>query len=142
MRLKLIVTVNFQRTEAENFHAAMKRNPGLELGPQDVVCMVSLSRQQIVFMYRKETIDVSGYGLRKGTADVFHSERLRLSRSTFEPKMIQNYANQIGIVLDGFRRFEDIYASLGEKENVVDINRARKAKGEKKAHAPRKLMAV
>lgn len=140
MRLKLIVTVNFQRTESENFHAAMKRNPGLELGPSDVVVMVSLSRQQIVFMYRKQTIELHGYGLRKGSADVYHSERLRLSRSTFNPQMIQNYANQVGLELDGFRRFEEIYESLAEKENVVDINRARKPKGEKKA--PRKLMAV
>ena len=127
MKLKLIVTVNFQRTEAENFKAAMKKHPDLVLGPDDVVCMISMARDQIVFMHRLKEIDVSQYGRRRGTANMYHSERLRIDRSTFAPAMLQNYANDAGITLDGFRRFEDIYPNLAEKENIIAVPARRKA---------------
>lgn len=126
MRLKLIVSVNFQRSEAENFQAVMKKHPHLDLGPNEVVCMVSLARNQMVFMYRREEVELVGYGQRRGTADLYRSERLRLSRSTWDHRMLQNYANQLGIQLDGFRRFEEIFPHLKEAENVININRARK----------------
>ena len=129
MKLRLIVTVNFQRTEAENFKAAMKKHPDLVLGPDDVVCMISMARDQLVFMYRTREIDVSQYGKRRGAANMYRSERLRIDRSTFAPAMIQNYANDAGITLDGFRRFEEIYPNLAEKENIVTTPVRRKSTG-------------
>lgn len=144
MRLKLIKTVNFQRTEAENLNAILKMHPDITLGHDDVVVMVSLSKTQLVFAYRTKEIDVSQYGARRGAAKVYHTERLRLDRSTFNPQMIQNYANEVGIMLEGFRRLEEQWASLKEKEHVVDLN-AMRARREKQAAAKkqhRKLVAV
>lgn len=121
MRLKLIVSVNFQRTEAANLQAVLKAHPELELGSNDVVLMVSLDKSQMVFMYRRQEIDLTQYGKRQGVADVYHSERVRLSRSTWDHRMLQDYAQQARIELDGFRKFEEIYASLREPENVINV---------------------
>lgn len=86
---------------------AIKREK-LELGPNDVVAFVSLAHNQILFVWRPLEIDVSAYGHRRGNATVFRSQRLRLSNSTWEPTMLANYAADVGLQLDGLRRFEDI----------------------------------
>jgi hypothetical protein len=117
MRLKLIAMANFQYSEADNFNAVMKKHPHITLGPDDVVVLFSQSKNQIVFMYRTTELDFSqrpseddtGFGRRKGKATVYNSKRLRLSRSTWDVMMLQNYANEVGIELDGLKRFEDIY---------------------------------
>lgn len=131
MKLKLMATVNFQRSEADNFQAVMKKHPHVDLGPSDVVLMISMDKSQMVFMYRKQAIDVSEYGKRRGAADVYHSERIRLTRSTWDWRMLQNYAEQVGIALDGFRRFEEMFPKLRDEDNVVNLN----AKGMRKVKA-------
>lgn len=130
MRLKLIVHVNFQQTEAENFKAALKEHKIAGLAAGEVVLMVSLSETQLVFMYRPSEMDMSQYGGRKGTATVFHSERLRLSRSTFSTLMIQNYAREAGLNIDGLRTLEEY---IGHKPDVVDVKKSAKKKSTGKA---------
>jgi hypothetical protein len=110
MRLKLVATVDFRQNEATNFDALMKEHQ-MRLTSDEVVCMLSTNKRQIVFVYRPKEIAVSRYGNRDGTATAYHSEKLRLSRSTWEPLMLQNYAQEVGITLDGIRRFEDIYST-------------------------------
>lgn len=134
MKLKLMATVNFQRSEADNFQAVMKKNPGIDLGPNDVVLMVSMAKDQMVFMYRKTEIDVSQYGRRRGAATVYHSERVRLDRSSWDWRMLQNYAEQVGIHLDGFRRYEELFPKLRDDSNIVNLN----AKGARKIKAAAK----
>jgi hypothetical protein len=133
MRLRLVETVDFRCSEAGNFIGVQKRYK-LQLGPDDVVCLVASNRRQVVFMYRTREMDMSKFGSRKGTAVVFHSERLRLSRSTWEPMMLQNYANEVGIKLDGLRRFEEIYGEDAPGKIVkMSDHRAKDAK--KNGHA-------
>lgn len=137
MKLKLMATVNFQRSEADNFQAVMKKHPHVELGPNDVVLMISMDRSQMVFMYRKQQMNVSDYGKRRGEADVYHSERLRLSRSTWDWKMLANYGDQVGIQIDGFRRFEEMFPKLRDEDNIINLN----AKGMRKVKAPKAKIA-
>lgn len=125
MKLRLIKTVNFQRSEAENFSAIMKLHPDIVLGPDDVVCMMSMNRSQLVFMHRTKEVDVSKYGRRRGTANLYNSLRWRIDRSTFEPLMLQDYAHAVGIHLDGWRTFKDMFPNLREKGNVLDLNARR-----------------
>lgn len=135
MRLKLIAHVNFQYSEAENFQLVMKKHRDMHLGPGDVLCMLSQSEGQMVFMYRPTEMELTGYGARKGTATVYRSLRLRLDRSKWDWRnMLQNYANDVGIHLEGLSRFEDIYegARRGHKtarketrkSNVISIRGA------------------
>lgn len=112
MRLKLIADANFQYSEAENLKDVLKKNPSVTMTPADVVLLVSRSKDQMVFMHRPTELNLEtlpGAGARKGTAIAYHSERVRLSRSTWNPLMLQNYANSVGIELDGLRRFEEIH---------------------------------
>ena len=131
LRLKLIATVNFTYSEAENFKDVMKKNPGVHLGPGDVVLLQSQSGGQMVFMYRPvdlnfETMECAG--ARRGGATAYKSVRLRLSRSTWNPLMLQDYANEVGLELEGLRRFAEI---MGETKQPV--HRENKSKGKKSA---------
>lgn len=128
MRLKLMATVNFQRSEADNLNAVLKRHPDMVLGPNDVVLMISMDKSQMVFMFRKDTIDVSEYGKRRGEADVYNSRRVRLSRSTWDWRMLQEYATKANIELDGIQPFEKHFPKLRHDDNTVNLN----AKGARK----------
>lgn len=133
-----MATVNFQRSEADNFQAVMKAHPHVELGANDVVLMISMDKSQMVFMYRKQEIDVSEYGKRRGAATIYHSERLRLSRSTWDWKMLRNYGEAVGIELDGFRRFEEQFPKLRDEANVIKLS----ARGARKAKAAGKVISL
>jgi hypothetical protein len=118
MKLKLIADVNFIHSEAENFREVTKKNK-VELAAGEVLCMKSLAGNQMVFMYRPRDIDVSAYGARKGAATVYHSVRLRLSRSTWDAMMLQNYAKMVNIELEGIRTFEEIIGYTPPKVKAV-----------------------
>lgn len=131
LRLKLVADVNFQHNEADNFNEVIKKHKVDQLGPNEVVCLKSLGGAQIVFMYRPREVDLTSG---RGTAMIYRSVRLRLTRSTWNPMMLQNYANEVGLVLEGLRRFEDALPHLqppsmkGKKDaKVVHISTARKA---------------
>lgn len=128
MKLKLMATVNFQRTEAENFLAVMKANPHVVLSTNDVVLMVSMAKDQMVFMHPRKEIDVSKYGHRRGMAHLYHSERVRLDRSSFDWRMLQEYAEEAGLVLDGFKKLAEQYPKLRDESNIVNVPIRRKTK--------------
>lgn len=136
MRLRHMETVDFRINEAENFNAILKKYK-LQLGPDDVVLMMSQSRNQLVFMHRNKILDLSKFGKRQGEATVYHSQRLRLSNSTWDALMLQNYANKVGIQLDYLRRFEDIMAEREREKTgggkVLKMSDARDKKTKSKA---------
>lgn len=135
MKLVAMATVNFQRTEAENFNAVCKKFPHiLPMGPNDVVLMVSMARDQMVFAFRKDEIEVSKYGARRGFANVYNTRRVRLDRSSWSHKMLQDYAARAHIELDNFQRLEEQFAHLKEKESTVNVP----AKGARKIKAASK----
>jgi hypothetical protein len=107
MRLKLVQEVDFRKSEQMNFEEVMKKEQ-LVLGPNDVVAFYSRRGNQVAFIWRPTAINFADYGKRPGTATVVRSLRLRLSNRTWDPMMLQNYANDVGLVLEGLRRFEVI----------------------------------
>lgn len=135
MRLVLVATVNFQRSEADNLNAVLKAHPHIELGRNDVVMMISMDKSQMVFAFRKDTIDVSEYGKRRGQADVYNTRRVRLSRSTWDWRMLSEYAADARIELDGVKPFIERFPKLRDEENTINLNSkmARKLKAEAKA---------
>jgi hypothetical protein len=131
LRLKLVADCNFQHNEADNFNEIIKKHKIDQLAPNEVVCLKSLGGAQMVFMYRPREIELTSG---RGTAMVYRSVRLRLTRSTWNPMMLQNYANEVDIQLEGLRRFEDALPHLkppsvkAKKDaKVINIAAARKA---------------
>lgn len=102
MRLRRVERVSFCRSEATNF-CAVPEAVRAKLGPDDVVCFVSMTGQQLIFVY----------GFHKtGGKPVLRSARLRLSSGTWNPLMLANYAREVGLTLDGLQRFEQLYKEI------------------------------
>lgn len=106
MRLKYIDTCSFSKSEATNFRELSKKNKWRTLGPDECVLLVSMTGDQVVFVY--QTRDVHWFESR--ASEVVHSRRLRLDgRQKWNGTMLVNYAEMVGIKIDGLKRFEEHY---------------------------------
>jgi hypothetical protein len=106
MRIRLIEAVSFRYSEDTNLRAVLKKHP-LKLSKNDVVVLVSKTGNQIVFCIGIEAI---GIGPKRVRIEVTDTRRLRLSRGTWNPTMLVNYAESAGLAIEGLKRFEDYYA--------------------------------
>ena len=107
MILKEIAKVSFRNSEATNYAAAMRRRSPLK--ENEVLVLVSLSGDQIVFCYGKAECRYSDtYGATHGRSPVIHSERLRLlDGEKWTPDKLADIAKRQGIALYGLKLFED-----------------------------------
>jgi hypothetical protein len=108
MRLRLVYRANFQRSEATNYASAVAENK-LALGKDDVVCLVSLKGDQLVFVWKPLQIEDGARGRER---HIVSSQRLRLTGGVWNPLMLANYAERVGLQLDGLRKFEQIMSDL------------------------------
>lgn len=107
VHLRRIAVSDFRTSEATMF-AALPANVRETLKGSDAVCFVSRSGNQIVFVYRQVVCGITrGGGRQMLTASV----RLRLSHGTWNPLLLQNYANSVGLKLVGLPRFEEHFAA-------------------------------
>lgn len=113
MRLKEIVSADFRKNEATLFeeHNTKKK---WNLRGGEVVCFLSLNRDQIAFVFapRDEGVNKAG-----NARTVFYSQRLRIRGGRWDPLMLQNYAMDAGIELDGIKRFEEHYKELSGRDH-------------------------
>ena len=114
LRLKLIVEADFRKTEATNWQekAAAGELPPLKAG--EVVCFVSGNRSQVVFVQAPTDFHTAG-GL---DAKVYASRRLRLDRGAWNPLMLADYAEQVGLRLDGLKKFKEHYEEQQERKRT------------------------
>ena len=132
MRLRLIARANFQHSDADNYLAAMRQNPGLRLGPDDVIALFARSENQMAFIWKPVELNLekmTGAGARRGTATAFKSVRVRLTRSSWNELMIADYAADNGIDLEGLKTFKEMMELKEEKKrrgasNVVPLRKA------------------
>jgi hypothetical protein len=115
MRLKYIAQVDFRKSEETNFleNHVVKRGRKFDkrpaLKPGEVACLIASSGKQIVFVYNPDLAVDQGDDERS----VLHSERLRLtSGGRWDPIMLGNYANQVGIQLEGIKLFEEHFEEM------------------------------
>jgi len=107
LKLKAIkFDVDFRKNEWTNYQEfkKSKKFPG-ELANNEAILFVSKSRNQLIWVlniFEDEKIIVD-------------SRRWRIFGGTWEPLMLQNYAESAGLHLVGLRRFEEIYAAHREK---------------------------
>ncbi len=108
VKLKAIeFDVDFRKNEVTNYNAfaKSKKFPG-ELKPNEAFLFISKSGNQLMWV-----LNVIEFDNERGrTIEIFDTRRWRILRSTWDPYMLQNYANEVGIHLVGFRRFEEVYS--------------------------------
>jgi hypothetical protein len=107
MRLKLKAIcfgVNFQCSERTNYERFKKSKqfPG-ELDTGETYLFVSKTGNQLVWIFN------TGKFMNGKERDITDSRRWRLSGGEWSPKMLANYASEVGIELLGIRRFEEQY---------------------------------
>lgn len=107
VRLKGVVECQFNRSEVSNLHhyRATAYFPG-ELAVGEAFLFLSKKGDQVMFVFALRQVDCQG----KPRA-VMDSRRLRLSSGAWNPYMLQNYANEVGLHLVGIKRFEHIYVA-------------------------------
>lgn len=103
LRLRYIQTVDFRASEHTNYMAAIRKYRYLsKLKPTDAVLFISRKKDQLIFVY--------GFGMTTGLHGVrryLRSERLRLENGSWDPLMLQNYAGEAGIYLEGIKTLEE-----------------------------------
>lgn len=122
MRLREIVTASFCFSEATNY----SRYVTYKLGPGDVVCLVSMTGNQLAFVYRPIDVLSKDHGWNQ---EVLRSVRLRLSRGTWNPLMLTEYARRVGLKLDGLKRFAEFYnnGSAEREPREIPVKRSKAA---------------
>lgn len=111
MRLKHVEKVSFRASEQTNWLAFSKthRDIALSLRKDDVVCFLSQTENQLVFIHGFDAWeDETGR-----VVQVLSTRRLRIN-TRWNPLMLANYAAQVGLELEGLKRFEEFYKSLKE----------------------------
>lgn len=115
-RLRAVIQVPFTKSEETNFAEALaSRHYGAlirSLQGDDAIAFISQGQNQIVFIHGYDEVQDA-----KRKWRVLSSSRIRISRgsglsSTFEPKMLANYAKQAGLELIGLKLFEEFYKNL------------------------------
>jgi|SaaInlStandDraft_3_1057020.scaffolds.fasta_scaffold43960_2 hypothetical protein len=119
LRLKGIIMCSFARSEATNLNLfrQMGHYPG-DLKKGEAFLFISKMGNQVIFIFRSP-IQFEGT---QRDIEVVDSRRLRLSSSSWNPHMLQNYANEIGLHLVGIKTFEQIH-----DEWVANKRKKRKA---------------
>lgn len=79
------------------------------LGSGDCLLFLSRGMNQLLFLWSPtNTEDTQRHGKRT----IFRSIRLRIEGGTWNPLMIQNYANEVGLEFVGLRNFREQYTEF------------------------------
>ena len=118
LRLRKVAHGDFRTSE----HTMYKSLPAAlrnSLKGNDAVCFVSGTGNQLVFVYKYIDVGITRPthpGVRARRYGIIASIRLRLTGSTWNPLMLQNYATDYcGIELIGLKRFEEHYERLAKE---------------------------
>ena len=106
MRLRFVKTCNFGQSELTNWRAILAKHPEfgnptskLRLKPDDVVLLVSLTGNQLVFLHGFDNFDEKL---------ILRSTRLRIDGGAhWNPLMLANYAKSVGLVIADLKTYED-----------------------------------
>ena len=114
LKLKAVVECSFRRSEMTNLDLFRgdKSFPG-DLTGNEVFMFVSRMGNQVVFIFNDINVMEGDKECR-----LIDSRRLRLGKGRFNPLMLQNYANSVGLDLAGLRRYEDVYADMQDRKKL------------------------
>ena len=106
LRLKLVAHVDFRKSEETNFLELQKAGKLPPLRKGDGVLLISKSNNQLVFVEKIDEFNTETTGGRIVKARVCASQRFRIRGTTWNPLMLQNYAERAGFKIPGIKRFE------------------------------------
>ncbi len=104
---------DFRKNELTNYDAyakakRLKKNP---LKANEVLLFISRSGNQLVWVLNVGEIETKNKNRRGHFGRrMIDTRRWRIEGGCWNPAMLQNYANEVGLELVGFRRFEAKYA--------------------------------
>lgn len=115
--------MDFRKSELTNYDAFRKSKsfPG-DLGKNEAYLFVSKGQNQLVWILNLIEIETERKDRR-----MIDSRRWRLEGGTWNPLLLQNYANEAGIELIGIRRFEEIYEEQKDRKRKQHKRRLREA---------------
>lgn len=106
LRLKLIAHADFRKSEETNFLELEKSGKMPKLKKGEGVLFISMKQNQIVFVEKIDEFEMETSRGRVVTARVCASQRFRIHGTTWNPLMLQNYAERAGFKIPGIKRFE------------------------------------
>jgi len=106
LRLKLISEADFRKSEETNFLELQKAGKLPKLKKGEGILLISKGRNQIVFVEKIDEFEVETSSGRIVKARVVPSQRFRIRGTTWDGKMLQNYAERAGFKIPGIKRFE------------------------------------
>ena len=112
IRLKGIqLDTDFRYSEMTNLSIYEKRKiyPG-PLGKRDVFLFISKSGNQLLWILNSKEIETK-HKNQKGSfkRKMIDTRRWRIAGGAWNYRMIQNYANEVGLEIVGFKRLEEQY---------------------------------
>ncbi len=116
--LKEVVTANFSKSEATLWDEWKKGNRDTKLRKNQCVLFVSKTMRQLLYIVRVRDV---------GGTVVLDSRRWRILSGEWNPQMMQNYAHDVGLHFEGFKRFEELHAE--ERLQKLLKRAAARAKG-------------
>ena len=111
IQIKRVFTANFTksvRTLYDEVRADRKLWRGA-LGPDEAYLFVSQTGNQLVFVLGERAIESRSGTRYAKTRTLIDWRGWRIDGGTFEPLMLENYANNVGLTL-GRKTFEDFWA--------------------------------
>lgn len=125
LRLKRIEQdVDFRKNELTTYRLFKEKNKNYpDPMPGEAYLFVSKSGNQLMFVlnYKKDI------KLHKSKRDIIESLRLRLSGGRWNPLMLANYAEEVGVKLLGIRKYEEIFEEQKETKRKVPVTRKKAA---------------
>jgi len=120
LRLRLVATVDF-RFGVPHHWVELKKERNIRLQRGETVLMISQTKYQLAWVVNDSEFD-DGRG--QTVRGITHLRTQLDKHRPFNPKMLQNYANDSGIELDGaaLKRFED-YMKADVKKLGMDVDR-------------------
>lgn len=110
MRLKYIQKADFRKSERTNLVEFRKKNYAAvrNLLPDDVICFISSQQDQLVFVHGF----VEMTNGKNQFFQILSSRRLRITGGTWNPLRLADYAKEVGLELEGLKKFADYYKNL------------------------------
>lgn len=110
VRLRYIMRGDFRKSEETLNNEAMKEIRDLKLGKNDAICMLSSSGKVMRFVFgflEDDMIDARGNIVQDKRTKILPSRQYRITQhGTFNPLMLANYAEAMGLELTEIKRFE------------------------------------
>jgi len=119
MRLRYVYTGNFRKNEVTLYEEA--RGEMGDVAPfraNDCILVINRARKLLRFIYLPQEVSqnpdgkkANGVSIRVMASQVYRI----LENGTWDPRMLSFYASQLGVELEGIKKFEEYFAHLLEE---------------------------